>query len=203
MVAGATISTPRPHDRPERRMRGPACPEAARGRASLRGLRYGRRRAPAAITAPMIAAPAPSPPTRVTRARECAASRLWTKPPSDRRSNGAPRAVRARTAAGPSRVSTSTAAGSQRPAPAARVSAACRAGSSSSPRATAMPPCAQPDEQPSPSGDGGKDQHRPGGGGQGGGKARQAGADDQDAVEGGALGHDRLRSALCPRGGAP
>jgi hypothetical protein len=82
----------------------------------------------AAMTAAMIAAPAPSPPTRATRALAWAASRLSTKSPSAVRSNGAPSAASARTAAGPSVVSRSTMpAGSHRPAPAAMVSAACRA----------------------------------------------------------------------------
>ncbi len=106
----------------------------------------------AAMTAAMIAAPAPSPPTRATRAWACAASRLSTKSPLLWRSNGAPSAARARTAAGPSVVSSATASGSHRPAPAAMVSAACRAGASSSDRAAAMPPCAQALEQPVASG---------------------------------------------------
>ena len=87
----------------------------------------------AAITAAMIAAPAPSPPTRATRAREWAASRLWTK-----RAVGA--AVEGRAEFGQAPHGVRALAGEDvdgapdrtRPAPAATVSAACRAGSSSS-----------------------------------------------------------------------
>ncbi len=66
-------------------------------------------------------------------------------------SNWAPSASRAWTRSGPSPVSSSTTAGSLSPAPAAIVSAACRAGASSSPTATATPPWAQTLDPPLPS----------------------------------------------------
>ncbi len=50
---------------------------------------------------------------------------------------------------------------------------------------------------------GGEDEHRPWSGGQGGGKARKAGADDHDAVECHASGHGPVRSVRHRRGDAP
>ena len=64
--------------------------------------------------------------------------------PSGARSNAAPHAISSRTYRAPSSTSTAAARSSQRPSPAASVSAAWRAGLSSGPTAAAMPPCAKP-----------------------------------------------------------
>ena len=66
-----------------------------------------------------------------TRLTLCAASRASAGAPSASRSNAAPHASSSTTYLGPSRTSTSTAAGSHRPSPAAIVSRACSSGESS------------------------------------------------------------------------
>ena len=76
----------------------------------------------AAVRAVTMCAPVASPPACTTRAAECAPSRARRRRPS-LRSKRTPRASRVATWAGPSRQMWAAAAGSQRPAPAARVSA--------------------------------------------------------------------------------
>ena len=73
---------------------------------------------------------------------KCPPSRVSDISPLASRSNLAPRAIRVRTASGPSVTSTRTAWLSQRPAPATKVSFSCASGESSSPSAAAIPPCA-------------------------------------------------------------
>ncbi len=106
----------------------------------------------AAISACMIAAPAPSPFTRTMRRAEWAASREGTRRPSASRSNGAPKLKRSSTRARASRATESAIASSTTPAPAATVSAACNSGLSPSLTAAATPPCAQTEDEPSPIG---------------------------------------------------
>ena len=103
-------------------------------------------------SARMMAAPAPSPPTRAMRRCEWAASRDWIRRPAASRSNGTPKPSRSSMPARASRARSSAAAASTRPAPAATVSAAWLSAESSSPRAAATPPWAQTDEAPSPRG---------------------------------------------------
>ena len=108
----------------------------------------------AAISACMMAAPAPSPLTCTMRRAEWAASCDGAEPALRGRGRTARHScsrssTRARGLAATDRA---TVSGSTRPAPAAIVSAACGSGLSPSPTAAAMPPCAQADEAPSPSG---------------------------------------------------
>ena len=79
-----------------------------------------------------------------TRRTLCAPSRASARRPAGSRSKRAPQSTSCRTWRRPSSTSTSTARGSHSPSPAAIVSAAWRAGLSSSPTAAAMPPCAYP-----------------------------------------------------------
>ncbi|MNJ41915.1 hypothetical protein D3C77_368570 [compost metagenome] len=101
----------------------------------------------AATTADRMARPAPSPPTRATRGRLCAASRLTEKPPSALRSKGAPSAASHSTVSRPRIVRARAASASTRPAPAPSVSFAWSAALSLGDRAAAIPPCAQAEEQ--------------------------------------------------------
>ena len=111
----------------------------------------GQRRT-AAISARMISRPVPSPVACTIRLRPCAASRPSRQPPSGRRSKATPSLARCSTAAGAAWTMRLATASSQRPAPAASVSARCRAGSSSPPIAAASPPCAHRLEASAPSG---------------------------------------------------
>ncbi len=77
------------------------------------------------------------------RLRLCAASSPRRNEPSALRSKLTPKRTRSSIAAGPARTMRSTEARSQRPSPAASVSAICKAGSSSGPTAAATPPCAR------------------------------------------------------------
>src|SRR5262245_14485774 len=105
-----------------------------------------------AISARMISRPVPSPPACTMRRRPCAASRPSLNRPSAERSKATPQRARSSTAPGAAAVMRSTIEASHNPAPAAMVSAACRAGSSSAPTAAAMPPCAQALAAPKASG---------------------------------------------------
>ena len=111
--AASTTSTPttRPSSTTRSRMNVYSCTSTATARTA-------RSRATS------IASPVASPPAWMTRRAECAAS--WPRSSSPLiRSNSTPSAIRSRTRCGPSEHSTSTAAGSHRPAPARIVSAMC------------------------------------------------------------------------------
>ena len=96
----------------------------------------------AARSARDTSAPVASPPACRMRLRKCPPSRVNAISPVSDLSKTAPRAIRRRTASGPSDTSTFTAAASHKPAPAIKVSRSCWAGESPGPRAAAMPPCA-------------------------------------------------------------
>ena len=106
----------------------------------------------AAISARKISRPVPSPVACTIRFLLCAASSPSRQPPSGRRSKPTPSRARCSTAAGAAWTIRLAISPSQRPAPAAMVSATCRAGSSSSPIAAASPPCAHRLEASAPSG---------------------------------------------------
>lgn len=106
-----------------------------------------RRRA-AATTVSSSSAPVRSPCAWTIRLRLWAPSNPSRRRPSSPRSNSAPCAESHAIASGAAAVMARTTSGSHRPAPAARVSSAWSAGSSSGPTAAAMPPCAQPVDVP-------------------------------------------------------
>ena len=99
-------------------------------------------RSTAAIRARWISAPVASPPACAMRSRWWPPSRVRLSSPSGCLSKMVPSAISSWTAAGPSVTRACTAAGSQAPAPATRVSRSWSAGVSSGPSAAAIPPCA-------------------------------------------------------------
>ena len=108
--------------------------------------------ATATARARTISRPVPSPRAWTMRRRLCAASRPSCNLPAASRSKRTPWRASTRITSGPASTMRRAAAGSHRPAPAARVSASCSSVSSSSPTAAAIPPCAQALEDNAPSG---------------------------------------------------
>ena len=131
----------------------PSCSSSATARTPSSRVMCSARRT-ALAKARMIDRPARSPATRTTRGFECAASCDRERLPSVSRSKGTPSASRSSIRAAASWASNAAISGSTKPAPAAIVSAACRATLSPRPSGAATPPCAQALATACPSGAG-------------------------------------------------